>query len=232
MKGKVVVITGSSTGLGKALARAFVQRGATVVVNSRDKETLEKVAAEVGATPFVADITKADDVAALADFAVTQFGRIDVWVNNAGVWMAHAPATELNIERVRVMFDVNVFGLMLGCKVALTQMRTQGFGTILNICSTSGLVGRPTSSAYSSSKWAVRGFSDSIRGECEGTNIQVVTAYPGGIKTNLFDEERPPEYADFMTPESVAEKIVANLELESPETEQIIKRPAQPDGPK
>lgn len=221
---KVVVITGGSKGIGKALAVALIAQGAQVVICSRDKTEIESVAKEIGATPFVADVTKADDVTALARFAVEKFGRIDVWVNNAGVWMPHSPLQNLDIERVRQMFDINVFGLMYGTKAALIEMQKQGSGTIINISSTSGLSGKPNSSGYAASKWAVRGFTDSIREECKGTNISVLTVFPGGTKTNLFDEAPRADYKDFMTPEYVAEKIVANLDLPTPEPELIIKR--------
>jgi short-subunit dehydrogenase len=220
----VIVITGGSKGIGKALAEAWVARGAEVVVSSRDKAELNAVATAMHATPFVADVTNADDMSALARFVIEKFGRIDVWVNNAGVWMPHAPLEELDLGRVPHLFEVNVYGLMYGTKEALIRMRTQGSGTIVNISSTSGLTGKPTSSAYAASKWAVRGFTDSIREECKGTNIKILTVYPGGTKTHLFDEAPRDDYKDFMTPESVAEKIVANTELEVPNVELIIKR--------
>ncbi|MEK7530274.1 MAG: SDR family oxidoreductase [Patescibacteria group bacterium] len=222
---KVVVITGGSKGIGKALAVAFIVKGAQVVISSRSKVELDAAAKEIGATPFVADVTKSGDVAALAAFTVKTFDRIDIWINNAGVWMPHSPLQNLDLERVRQMFDINVFGLMYGTKVALIEMQKQGSGTIINISSTSGLSGKPNSSGYASSKWAVRGFTDSIREECKGTNIKILTVYPGGTKTNLFDEAPRADYKDFMTPESVAEKIVINLELPNPEPELIINRP-------
>ncbi|MEK7063621.1 MAG: SDR family oxidoreductase [Patescibacteria group bacterium] len=227
----IAVITGASKGIGKALAAEYVRRAATVIASGRYKDTLEAAAAEVGALPFVADVTKDDDIEALAAFAL-QHGPIDVWINNAGVWLPHKPGSELDIERVRVMYDTNVLGVMRGTKTALVEMAKIGKGTIVNISSTAGLVGRPTSSGYSSSKWAVRGYSDSIRAECEGSGIRIVAVYPGGTKTHLFDEKLPKDFENFMTPESVAEKIIDNLESATPEMELVIKRPHQPDGPK
>ena len=220
---KIVVITGGSKGIGKALAVVFIARGDQVVISSRNKAELDAVAAEVGAVAFPADVTDSDNVAALAAFAVEKFGRIDVWVNNAGVWMPHASLQDLDLKRVREMFEVNVYGLMYGSKAALIEMLKQGSGTIVNISSTSGLAGKPTSSGYAASKWAVRGFTDSIREECKGTGVQILTVYPGGTQTHLFDEAPREDYKDFMTSSSLAEKIVANLDLETPEQELIIK---------
>ena len=223
MKG-IVVITGGSKGIGKALAVALIAQGAEVVICSRDKIEIDATALEIGAKSFVADVTKAGDVAALARFAVDTFGRIDVWVNNAGVWMPHSPLQNLDLERVRQMFDINVFGLMYGTKAALVEMQKQGSGTIVNISSVAGLSGRPNSSGYAASKWAVRGFTDSIREECKGTNISILTVYPGPTQTHLYDESPRADYNDLMSAESVAEKIITNLELPNPEPELIIKR--------
>ena len=221
---KVVVITGGSSGIGKALATALIAHGNQVVISSRNKAELDAVAQEIGATAFPADVTNSGDVMALARFVLEKFERIDVWVNNAGIWMPHALLQDLDLERVKKLFEVNVYGLMYGSKTALIEMLREGSGTIVNISSTSGLSGRPGSSGYAASKWAVRGFTDSLREEVKGTSIKVLTVYPGGTQTHLFDEAKREDYQDFMTPESVAEKIVANLESETPEQELIIKR--------
>lgn len=226
MKDKVVVITGASKGLGKELARFLVQRGAQVVVSARTGDELEAAAHEVGATAIVADAASEVDTHALVRDVVQKFGRIDVWINNAGIWMPHGPVEELDMERVKQMFDVNVYGLMYGSKEALIQMKKQGSGMIVNIVSSSALSGRPRSSAYAASKWAARGFTDSLREEIKGTPLKVVGVYPGGMKTHLFDEHPPEDYHEYMEASDVAQKIVDNFEQESPQEEQIIRRPA------
>lgn len=226
MNNGVAVITGGSKGLGKALAEQFIAKGYQVVICARNKDEIETTAKEIGATAFIADVTSEIDVKALADFTVSTFGRIDIWINNAGVWMRHSPVEQLDMERIRKMFEVNVFGAVSGSKYALMQMRKQDGGIIININSTSGLTGRPTSSSYAASKWALRGFTESLREECKGSNIRIISVYPGGMRTSLFDENKPGDIDSYMAPESVAQKIAENLEQENPQNELIIKRPA------
>lgn len=224
MKNRVIVITGGSRGLGKELARLLSSKGNTVVICARDKNELEKSASEVGATAFVADVTKKEDMKALADFAVSSFGRIDIWINNAGIWMPHSKFVDMSMEKVRTLFEVNTFGALYGSQSALAQMEKQEEGTLVNIISVSGLSARPLSSGYAASKWAVRGFTDSICEEYKDTSINVVGVYPGCMKTNLFDEAKPGDFDEYMTVESVAEKIVENLEKETPASEQVLRR--------
>ncbi|OGG93152.1 hypothetical protein A2609_02630 [Candidatus Kaiserbacteria bacterium RIFOXYD1_FULL_47_14] len=223
MNNEVAVITGGTKGLGRALAKRCIAKGYCVVICAREKDEVETVAKEIGATPFVADVTKEADMKALADFAVASFGQIDIWINNAGVWMPHTPVEQLDIERTRKLFEVNVFGVMSGSKYALMQMRKQIKGTIITIISISGLVGHSLSSGYAASKWAIRGFAESLRKECKGSDIRVISVYPSYMKTNLFDEKRPEDIENYMPPESVAQKILENLEQENPREELIIK---------
>jgi short-subunit dehydrogenase len=120
--------------------------------------------------------------------------------------------------------EVNLFGTVYGSKIALIEMRKQGFGTILNIISTSALSGRPDSSAYCASKYAADGFTESMREEVKGTNIKVLSVYPGGMKTGLFDEKKPDEYVDYMDPSFVAGEVIENLKKGTPEEELVLKR--------
>jgi short-subunit dehydrogenase len=219
-----VVITGGTKGLGRALAEQYIAKGYSVIICAREKDEVETVAKEIGALPFVADVTKEADMKALADFAVSSFGQIDIWINNAGVWMPHASVEQLDIERVRKLFEVNVFGAMSGSKYALAQMREQGKGTIISIISESGLVGHPLSSGYAASKWAVRGFAESLRAECKDSAIRVISVYPSYMKTDLFHEQKPEDLENYMSPESVAQKIIENVEQTNPQTELIIKQ--------
>ena len=226
IKDKVVVITGSSRGLGKALASAFADEGAKVVVNARNKGELEEVATAVNAFPVVADVTKEKEVLALADAVIKKFGRIDIWINNAGIWMSHAPIETMDWQRVHELVEVNLFGTIYGSKAALVQMRKQDSGAIINIISTSALEGRAGSSGYGASKYAAAGFTKALRAETKGSNIKVIAAYPGGMKTHLFDEKRPDDIDKYMEPEFVADKILQNLVQENSEEELIVKHPS------
>ncbi len=225
LKDKIVVITGGSKGLGRSLAESFVKEGAIVVISSKNKKELQTTANEIKATSIPADVSREFEVKNLAEEVIQKFKKIDIWVNNAGIWMPHVSVEELDIDKVREIVDVNLFGTINGSKVSLIQMNKQGHGTIINIISTSALSGRPKSSGYSASKHAVAGFTKSLVLETAGSNIKVLAIYPGGMKTHFFDEKKPADIDQYMEPAYVAERIIANLKSESPEPELIIKRP-------
>jgi NAD(P)-dependent dehydrogenase (short-subunit alcohol dehydrogenase family) len=221
LKNKVVVITGGSKGLGKALALRFLSDGSKVVICSKEGEFQDL---ENGIVGIKADVTKENEIQALAEKVVSDFSKIDIWVNNAGIWLPHKPIEETDWKRAHDLMEVNLFGMVYGSKVALAQMRNQDFGLIVNIISTSGLDGKINETAYCASKFAARGFTQSLIKEVDGKKIKVLGVYPGGMRTNLFDESKPENYTEFMDPNFVAEKIVGNLKLEKPEEELIIKR--------
>ncbi len=226
IKDKIVVITGGSKGLGKVLAYAFRQAGSTVIISARKMAELEKAAAEIGAIPMVADVTKEPDLLSLATKVVESYGRIDIWINNAGIWMPPAPIETTNWKRAHDLIEVNLFGTVYGSKAALIPMRKQNAGVIVNILSTSALDGRSGSSAYGASKYAALGFTKSLRKEVADDKISVIAVYPGGMQTNLFDEKKPEDIGNYMPPYYVAEKIIANIERTVPEEELIIRRSA------
>lgn len=220
LKDKIVVITGGSKGLGKAMASCFLKNGAKVEVCSRDES--EFLNLENGILGIKADVTKENELQSLAEKVVAQFGKIDIWINNAGIWLPRTIAEDFDMEKVRIMFDVNVFGTINGARVALRFIKKQGFGSIINIISDSAFVARPMSSMYAASKWAVNGFTKSIREA--NKNIKIISVYPGGMKTEIFGDKKPENYDSFMEPEFVANKIVENLKKETPEEELIIRR--------
>ncbi|MBN2198036.1 SDR family oxidoreductase [Candidatus Wolfebacteria bacterium] len=220
---KIIVITGGSSGLGKEMAKILAANGNKVVICAQNKKEIEKSAKEIKAIPFVANVTKKKDIENLAKFTIKSFGRIDVWINNAGIWMAHSPFEKTNLKRVRELFEVNVFGAMYGSQLALLQMKKQKQGILVNIISISALTGRPNSSGYAASKWAIRGFTNSIQKEYKGTKIKIIGVYPDKIKTSLYDEKKPGDINKYMLPDFVAKKIIENLKKEKPSEELIIK---------
>jgi len=225
LKNKVVVITGASRGLGKALAHAFAGAGSKLMVAARSEKDLQEFANNLNALVVATDVTNEAAVMSLADATVQKYGRIDIWINNAGVRTPHAPIEEMDMKRVHDIIEVNLFGTMYGSKAALIQMKKQGSGTIINILSTSALEGRKNSSGYVASKYAATGFTKSLRLEVEDTNIKVIAIYPGGMQTSFFDEQKPNDYDKYMLPSFVVEKIIQNLQHDNPEEELIIKRP-------
>ncbi|HLP86929.1 MAG TPA: SDR family oxidoreductase [Candidatus Paceibacterota bacterium] len=225
IKDKVVVITGASKGLGKALAQAFINEGSKVVVSSSDKRNIKTVAKEIGALGMCADVTKEKNLTKLAKKTIKKFGKIDIWVNNAGVWIPKMPVEDLDMDLVKKMFKVNVFGVINGSRVAIRVMKENESGMILNVISDSALKDKPrvSASVYGASKWAVNGFSKAIRGEDK--NISVLSIYPGAMKTEIFGKMIPENFDSFMEVSYVADKVINNLKLDNPEVELILQKP-------
>jgi len=224
---KVVVITGATRGLGKILAKQFTKEHCKVVVSARTEDELMALAGKIHAEYFVADVIDERQVMDLGDFTVNKFGKIDVWINNAGIRIPHCPIEETDSKRFHEMMEVNLFGTFYGSKTALIHMKSQKSGVIINILSTSALEGRFNSAAYCASKYAAVGFGKSLRLEAEPHDISVIQIYPGGMKTNFFDEQKPKDYDEFMDAEYVAEKMIENLKKDKPKIELVVKRPGK-----
>jgi len=191
LKHSVVVITGASSGIGRATAVALANKGATVVVTARRKEALEDVVArceQAGgrAVAMPADVNDAGALEAIAAETVGMFGRLDAWVNNAAVNL-YGRFEELPLDEWRQVVKTNLFGTAHGARAAIPWFREQGQGVLVNVASVLSKIASPYQSAYVASKFAVRGLSDSLRQELEDApGIQVVTVLPGAIDTPLF----------------------------------------------
>ena len=227
LAGKVAVITGASRGLGLELAREFVRQGARVVMSDIAHDELHRVAAELGAQAYIADVTNEQAMFELAAFTKRTFGSLDLWVNNAGLWMPHCPIEQMSLDRVHRMVEVNLFGIIHGARAALAVMKPVRTGIIINILSTSALIGRPGSSGYCASKCAAMGFCKSLALEVADDGIVVYNIYPEGMQTKLFDEQRPEDYKDYLDPCVVAMKIMKNLSAKKPKGELVIRRAKQ-----
>jgi uncharacterized protein len=173
MENKVVIITGASSGIGLATARAFTAAGARVVPASRTS------------TP-PCDVTRDDDVRQLIKRVVAEHGRIDILVNNAGVGL-RAVLAEVKLEDARQVMELNFFGALRCIKAVLPVMLRQGSGQIVNVSSVIGAVAIPRNSIYCASKFALRALSDALRMELHGTGIDVITILPGYTDTPFFD---------------------------------------------
>jgi len=220
---KVIVITGASKGLGKAIADIFRAAGEIVVVADIDVLNGEILNQN---NEINVDVTNEIEVSNLVEIVVSKFGRIDIWINNAGIWLPPIDFENLEMEKAQKLFQVNFFGYLHGLKYAVAQMKKQGYGSVVNIISTTAFDGMNGSSGslYVASKYALRGLTNTVRAELKDTKISVFAIYPGGMKTDLFHEAQPENFGDFMSVETVAQKIVENFKADKPELDLILKR--------
>ena len=191
IKGKLVVITGASSGLGEAAAKHLSALGATVVLGARRAERIEKLARKINANggkalAFAVDVTQREQVKKLVDEAVGQFGRVDVILNNAGI-MPLSPMDSLQVDEWDMMIDVNIKGVLNGIAAVLPYMKEQKSGQIINTSSVAGHKVFGGSAVYSATKFAVRALTEGLRMEVKPYNIRTTIVCPGAVKTELLE---------------------------------------------
>jgi NADP-dependent 3-hydroxy acid dehydrogenase YdfG len=193
--GKVVAITGASSGIGEATASLLAERGAKLVLGARNPDRLDAVAARISATGGEA-VTKATDVSSRGDLmefvslATATYGQLDVLVSNAGI-MPVSPFDELRVDDWEAMVDVNLKGVLFGIAAALPVFRRQGYGHFVNVASTAAFRVTPGQSVYAGTKMAVRAVSEGLRQEA-GENLRVTIISPGMTSTNFADSIADP----------------------------------------
>ena len=198
--GKVVVITGASSGLGEATARLLSAQGASVVLGARRVERIQSIANELTnsggkALAIQTDVTQYEQVKRLADAAVQTYGHLDVMLNNAGL-MPHSPLERLKIDDWNRMIDVNIKGVLYGIAAALPFMKQQKKGHIINVSSVAGHKVRPGSAVYAATKSAVLVISEGLRQEVKPYNIRTTVISPGAVTTELPDSVTEPDIAE------------------------------------
>ncbi len=187
--GKVVVITGASSGLGEATARYLADRGAIVVLGARRAERLQALADDIArnggkASAVVTDVTDPAQVQALVDAAVERHGRVDVILNNAGV-MPHSPLERRKIDDWNRTIDINIKGVLYGIAAALPHMQRQKSGHIINVSSVAGHKVGKNNAVYAATKMAVRVISEGLRQEVKPWNLRTTIISPGAVATEL-----------------------------------------------
>jgi len=206
------------------MAECFINQGAQIIISSHEDNKLKEVAKQLSVDYFLADVTSADNLKKLCQYVFDKYGRIDVWINNAGVQIAPSLTEDVDLDKLKRLFEINFFGYFYGCQIALSFMKKQSTGVIININSTAGLEGKPMISAYSSSKFAIKGLTESIRQEVKDLDIKVYGVFPGGMKTEIYKEKYPTDLNEYMDVKDVADKVIANLNLSEPEVDLVIKR--------
>ncbi|MCK9159261.1 MAG: SDR family oxidoreductase [Bacteroidaceae bacterium] len=189
VKGKVVVITGASSGFGKITAEYLSERGAIVVLGARRTEKIDAIAKKINdkggkALAITTDVTDAKQVKNLVDSAVKAYGKIDVLLNNAGL-MPLSPLEYLKIEDWDRCIDVNIKGVLYGIAAALPHMKKQKSGQIISVSSVAGHTISPGGAVYSATKYSVRVISEALRQEVKPYNIRTAVISPGAVATNL-----------------------------------------------
>jgi len=202
ISGKVIVITGASSGLGEATARHLSACGASVVLGARRVDRLKSLAGELNAAGGKAlaletDVTRLDQMKRLVDTAVQTCGRIDVMINNAGL-MPQSLLERLKIDEWDRMIDVNIKGVLYGIAAALPYMQQQKSGHFINVSSVAGHKVRPGGTVYSATKHAVRVISEGLRQEVKPYNIRTTIISPGAVDTELPNTITDPLVAENM----------------------------------
>ncbi|MDA7803577.1 SDR family NAD(P)-dependent oxidoreductase [Crocinitomix sp.] len=215
LKDKVYLITGGSSGLGKAMAIGLIKEGAKIVITGRDKEKLDHVAKEIGATPFHADVASDKDVNALYAFVDSNFSQLDGLINNAGIgdWAA---IDELDKEKMRAVFEVNVFGAAMIASQAAKRFKKQNYGDIVNIASTASQKGFKMGTIYAASKFALRGMSQCWQAELRPFNVRVIQINPSEVPTAFSAEDRIERdlAPNKLTPKEIADVTIASLKMD------------------
>jgi NADP-dependent 3-hydroxy acid dehydrogenase YdfG len=231
IQGKVVVITGASSGLGEATARLLSAEGATVVLAARRSDRIESLAGELNskggqALAITTDVTNYDQVKKLVDVAAQEYGRIDVMLNNAGL-MPHSPLERVKIDDWDQMIDVNIKGVLYGIAAALPYMKEQKSGHFINVSSVAGHKIRPGGVVYAATKHAVRVISEGLRMEVKPYNIRTTVISPGAVATELID--RITEYDIRESMRKMAEEIALPAETFARMVAFVISQPDEVD---
>jgi len=218
LDGKVTIVTGGATGIGRGIARAFAREGASLVVASRNVEKLEQAAGELrqlGAPALAVetDVTRESEVVALFERTLAEFARLDILVNNAGV-MDGGPLEELSLETWQKVVDVNLTGVFLCSREAMRTMKKQRQGRIINIGSVSAQMPRMNSVPYATTKHALSGMTKALALEGRDFGIAASCLHPGNVESDL---ERAPgsftQVEPMMTPDELAVTAVAMAAL-------------------
>ncbi len=213
--GKSAIVTGSTKGIGRAIAEVLLHEGMNVCISARRMEEIEQTvneledAGEGRVTGAVCDVRDEQEVKALFEHTRAEFGGVDVLVNNAGIGLFQT-VEETSAEDFRAVLETNLFGVFYCCHEAIPEMRQRGGGYIFNISSLAGTNAHPRMAAYNASKFALNGFSEALMQEVRHDGIKVSYIMPGSVNTYFGGDEPDPEKSWQLQPEDIA-RIVLDL---------------------
>ena len=216
LKGAKIILTGGSSGLGKQTAKDLLAKGAELIITGRDEQKLMKVALELGCTAFHADVSNEEAAKGTVDFALEKWGRIDVLINNAG-YAEFGLIHELDLDKLRAVYETNVFGAAAMAKYCSQVFMNQKSGNIINIASTAASKGYPQGSIYATSKFALSGMTQCWRAELRPYNVRVVQINPSEVPTAFAKPDRVERELEEnkLTPKEISDAILASLEMDN-----------------
>tara|TARA_B110000483_G_scaffold84541_1_gene104817 strand:+ start:447 stop:1151 length:705 start_codon:yes stop_codon:yes gene_type:complete len=215
LSGKKILITGGSSGIGKATAIELAENGATVCITGRDKDKLENVASKINAIPIHFDVSKYNSIAVKTLDAFHSMGGMDVLINNAGIG-EFAKLEDIKMNHFENMFATNVFGLTMLTQEVVKFFKTQQHGTVINIGSSAATSGFSSGSVYCASKFALRGLTDCWRQELRKDNIRVILVNPSEVPTAFNNKERHErdEQENKLSSKEISHAIVSAINMD------------------
>ena len=216
LNNKVYIVSGGSSGLGKEMAKALIANNARVVITGRDADKLNNVANEIDAIPFHADVTNDAEIEKLFEFVMHEFNQLDGLINNAGVGEEWPLLTEIDREKMKNLFDINVFGATMMAAQAAKIFKNQKYGDIVNIASTASLKGFKNGSVYAASKFALRALSQCWQAELRPYNVRVIQINPSEVPTafNNSDRTEKEQVDNKLSPKEIADVLIATLKMD------------------
>jgi len=216
LENKRILITGASSGLGKAMAKALISKGANVLITGRDADKVKNVAHELGCWGLASSIASEDAILALFAAIDSTWGGIDILINNAGIGYFH-PVEEVQWAHLEEIFHTNVFGAALAGREAAIRMKAQSSGHIINVASTAGSRGFKNGTVYAASKFALKGMTQCWMHELRPHNIRVTLLSPSAVPTafNVESREEKDLKDGLLTPNELAHAVVSVLEMDN-----------------
>lgn len=217
VKNSIALVTGGSSGIGKATARMLIAKGAQVIIVARHADKVTRVANEIGAFPIAANVSIPADVERVFKLLQEKFGRLDILINNAGIGQGWADLTEVQLTDMQQVYAVNVFGALMVGQAAARIFKAQRSGNIINIGSTASLKGYAKGTIYASSKFALRGMSQCWQDELRPFNVRVTQMNPSEVTTAFGSKDgiERTEVANKLRSEEIAHQICAVLEMDN-----------------